>query len=216
MCCGHAQVDHTPRVGGVDDAETGTNDGLELPAEPVHPPELVLPPPLILPPEPEGSTELVLPPPLALPPEPYAGHEAATGSAVAEAETTGPLGNLVAAHFQRVEIAMLGRILTTTLVGALPATMVRVERRRTLLERLLRRPGVAIGVGVSFDDQLLTFRAPDVGVTEASVGHIVGGVVLSSKKVPVAEWLTLLGDMLDHATQDDEAARTALERALLP
>jgi hypothetical protein len=128
---------------------------------------------------------------------------------------TGPLGDLVAAHFQRVEIAMLGRILTTTLLGALPASMVRVERRRTLLDRLRRRSGVVVGVGVSAGDQLLSFRAPDVGVTQASVGHIVGGVVLSSRPVPVAEWLVLLGALLEQATTDDGATRLALERALL-
>ena len=44
-----------------------------------------------------------------------------------------PLGDLVVAHFRRVEVAMLGRVLITTLSGALPAAMVRVERRRRLL-----------------------------------------------------------------------------------
>ena len=110
---------------------------------------------------------------------------------------------------------MLGRILTTTLVGALPASMVRLERRRTVIDRLSRRPGVVVGVGVSFGDQLLTFRAPEVGITEATVGHLVGGVVLSHRRVPVAEWLDLLGGLLEHATAEDETTRLSLEKALL-
>jgi hypothetical protein len=135
--------------------------------------------------------------------------------AEAKPETAGPLGNLVAAHLQRVEIAMLGRILTTTLVGALPASMVRVERRRTLLERLRRRPGQAIGVSVTSDDRMLSFRAPDVGVTEATVSHVVGGVVLSSRTVPVPDWLSMLAEMLNQATNNDETIRLALERTLI-
>jgi hypothetical protein len=110
---------------------------------------------------------------------------------------------------------MLGRVLTTTLDGALPASMMRVERRRTLLDRFRRRPGRAIGVSVTLDDQMLTFRAPDVGVTEASVSHVVGGVVLSRRPVPVPEWLTMLAAMLNRATNDDAAIRLALEQALL-
>jgi hypothetical protein len=125
-----------------------------------------------------------------------------------------PLGNLVAAHFQRVEVAMLSRILTTTLAGALPASMVRVERRRNLAQRLFGRSGHAIGISIKAGDETLTFRAPQVGVTEASVSHTVHGVVLSSTRITVAEWLSQLADVLNKTTNDDEATRIALERVL--
>jgi hypothetical protein len=62
---------------------------------------------------------------------------------------------------------------------------------------------------------MLAFRAPDVGVTEATVSHVVGGVVLSSRPVPVPDWLSMLAEMLDHATNDDETIRLALQRALI-
>ncbi len=130
-------------------------------------------------------------------------------------QPAGPLGNLVAAHLHRVEVAMLGRILTTTLVGALPPAMVRVERRRNLAKWLLRRPGHAVGIAITAADKTLTFRAPEVGVTEASVSHTVHGVVLSTTRITVADWLSQLADVLNTATDDDEATRTALERALL-
>jgi hypothetical protein len=125
-----------------------------------------------------------------------------------------PLGNLVAAHFQRIEVAMLSRILTTTLAGALPASMLRVERRRNLAQRLMGRPGHAIGISITADDETLTFRAPQVGVTEATVSHTVRGVVLSSTRVSVAEWLSQLADLLNRTTTEDEATCIALERVL--
>jgi hypothetical protein len=130
-------------------------------------------------------------------------------------EPTGPLGNLVAAHLQRVEIALLGRVLTTTLAGALPAAMVRVERRRSLIDRLARRPGQAIGVRIAAGDKILSFRAPDVGVTEATISHAVRGVVLSTDEVPVSDWIGQLGEVLNQVAADDDATRAALQRALL-
>ena len=123
-----------------------------------------------------------------------------------------PLGDLVVAHFRRVEVAMLGRVLITTLSGALPAAMVRVERRRRLLPG---RGGEPIGITITAGDRTLTFRAPEVGVAEASIGHVVRGVQLSSTPVPVAQWLDVLSEVLQQLTADDDATRAALERALL-
>ena len=71
------------------------------------------------------------------------------------------LGDLVAAHFARVEVALLSRALVGTLAGALPARMLRVERRRSLADRLARRPGVVIGVHIHAYDQTLMLRAAD-------------------------------------------------------
>jgi hypothetical protein len=108
---------------------------------------------------------------------------------------------------------MLGRILISTLGGALPASMIRLERQRSVGRRLLGRTGDPIGVSITAGERTLTFRAPQFGVAEASAGHIVRGVVLSSTPMPVAQWLDELGALLDQVTRDDEATRTALERA---
>jgi len=132
-----------------------------------------------------------------------------------EPTTPGPLGNLVVAHFRRVEIAMLGRVLITTLGGALPASMVSLERRRSWGQRLTGRAGEAIGITVTAGDRALSFRAPEVGAVQASIGHVVHGVVLSSTPVPIDQWLDQLGAVLDRLTNDDEATRVSLERALL-
>jgi hypothetical protein len=139
-----------------------------------------------------------------------------TSTPESEPEPAAPLGNLVAAHFQRVEVAMLGRILATTLAGALPKAMVRVERHRTIAERLTARPGQPVGVSITSGDKTLTFRAPEVGVIEASVSHTVRGVVLSTARVTVPEWLDQLAAVLNTTTETDAATRAALERALLP
>lgn len=164
------------------------------------------------------STSLVLPDEQT-PPSPLADPEPAdrvpADLAPAESAATGPLGDLFAAQMQRVEIAMLSRILATTLAGALPPSMVRVERRRTVGQRLHRQPESVIGVSVDAGDKTLTFRAPAVGDIHATVSHTVRGVVLSSASVPVAEWLSQLADVLNAASADDHATRTALQQALL-
>lgn len=139
----------------------------------------------------------------------------AKAAETADAAEPGPLGDLVVAHFQRVEIALLGQVLITTLAGALPASIVRVHRRRSLLQRLSGRPGQPIGITITAGDRMLSFRAPEIGIAEASVGHAVRDVVLSTSPVSVARWLDELGELLNQLTRDDQATRMALERALL-
>src|SRR4051794_6239839 len=164
--------------------------------QPVEPPER---------PRPATSLEI---PDAGAPPQPASvGPEAAAES--------GPLGDLVAAHFRRVEVAMLARVLITTLGGALPASMVRVQRRRSRWQRLIGRPGQLIGITITAGDRMLSFQAPEIGIAEASVGHAVRGVVLSSSPVPVPRWLDELAELLNRVTREDEATRMALERALL-
>jgi hypothetical protein len=121
----------------------------------------------------------------------------------------------VVAHFQRVEIAMLGQVLITTLAGALPASIVHVQRRRSPWARLRGRPGQPIGVTITAGDRTLSFRAPEIGVAEATVGHAVRGVVLSTSPVSVSQWLEELGALLNELTRHDQATRIALERALV-
>lgn len=126
-----------------------------------------------------------------------------------------PLGNLVTQHLARVEVTLLSRVLVTTLAGALPASMLRVEHRRSLTDRIARRPGAVIGVHVRAYDQTLTLRAPEVGAVQAGAEHAVHGVVLSRERLTVAAWLDRLAKLLNQLATDDDATRTALQRALL-
>lgn len=118
-----------------------------------------------------------------------------------------PLGDPVAAHFQRLEIAMLSRVLTTTQAGAPPPAMVRAERRRTFVEWLTRRPGAAIGLNITDGDKGLTFRAPDIGAPETSVNHTVRGITVSTTPITVTERIDQLAELLNEATNDDESTR---------
>lgn len=125
------------------------------------------------------------------------------------------LGSLVTQHFQRVEVAMLGRVLASTLAGALPPAMVQIESERSVGDRLRGRPGTIVGVRVLAGDVALGYRAPEVGRTEATVSHVVRGIVLSTRTVGVAEWLEALGSVLDAQAEQDSGAREALEKFLL-
>jgi len=130
-------------------------------------------------------------------------------------ETPEPaLGNLVSQHLARVEATLLSRVLVATLAGALPATVLRVERRRSFADRLARRPGVVIGVQIHAYDQTLTFRAAEFGAIQAGVEHTVRGVVLSREQLTVPAWLDRLAELLNQLAADDHATRTALQRAL--
>jgi hypothetical protein len=130
-------------------------------------------------------------------------------------ETPEPaLGNLVTQHLARVEATLLSRVLVGTLAGALPATILRVERRRSFADRLARRPGVVIGVHIHAYDQTLTFRAAEFGAIQAGAEHTVRGVVLSRELLTVPAWLDRLADLLNRLAADDQATRAALRRAL--
>ncbi|MBL7490769.1 hypothetical protein I6A62_22395 [Frankia sp. AgW1.1] len=110
---------------------------------------------------------------------------------------------------------MLAHVLVTTLAGALPPSMVRVERRRSVTGRLARRPGEPVGVSVLAADRMLTFRIPALGLIEASVSHVVHGVVLSTAPTTVTDWLDQLSALLTEISRRDEATRGALERFLV-
>ncbi len=125
-----------------------------------------------------------------------------------------PLGRLVATRLQQLEIAMLGRVLATTLAQALPAHMVDVEWRRGLADRLTRTPAHVEAVTVRAGERTLGFRSSSDGRTESTVSHVVGGVVLSRRAVPLGDWLAELGQLLDRVGAENEATRQALRRAL--
>lgn len=125
-----------------------------------------------------------------------------------------PLGTLVSGHLQRVEIALLARILATTLAGALPPAMIDVDTRRTLGDRLARRPGVVVGVSIHTPTRTLTFRARAVGDVKATVDHRIHGVTISHQRVTVAHWLDELAMVLDAVAAEDDSTRAALERVL--
>jgi hypothetical protein len=131
-----------------------------------------------------------------------------------EDDTGRPLGRLVGALTAHADVASLTAVLTGTLADLLPGDLVRVERDRSLADRLHGRPGRPVGITVPAGDHELTLRT--VGHrTEAEIAHTVRGVTLSRRPVPITEWIEQLAAALDAQAAHDDAARAALDRLLL-
>jgi hypothetical protein len=126
-----------------------------------------------------------------------------------------PLGHLVAALAPHADVASMTTILTATLADVLPKDLVRVEYRRSLGDKLAGRVGDPVAVSVGTGDRELTLRADARGGTEATIAHIVRGVVLSRSPVSIPEWIDALAAEVDRAAARDDAARAALDRLLL-
>lgn len=111
------------------------------------------------------------------------------------------------------DVDTYARVLTATLGDALPAGMVRVERDRSLGDRLAGRPGRVVAVTVSGRDRELVLRETGRGVT-TSIVRAVRGVVIARDEVDLDAWLTALAAEVSTAARSSAASRTALERFL--
>jgi hypothetical protein len=126
-----------------------------------------------------------------------------------------PLGHLIGALSAHADVESMTEVLTATLADLLPARLVRIERRRTLADRLAGRAGTPVALSVLAGDRELTLQALADGGTEAVIVHTVRGVVLSRTPVPVTDWIAALATELDRRAAEDDAARAALQRLLL-
>ncbi|HET8583491.1 MAG TPA: hypothetical protein VFL65_09570 [Jatrophihabitans sp.] len=126
-----------------------------------------------------------------------------------------PLGHLVAALSAHADVVSMTQVLTATLADLLPGSLVQVERRRSVADRLAGRPGTPVSLTVRGTDRDLVLAAGRDGTPEAQIVHTVRGVVLSRTAVPITEWITALAAELDRRAASDEAARAALDRLLL-
>lgn len=126
-----------------------------------------------------------------------------------------PLGHLIAALSAHADVVSLSQVLTVTLADTLPAGMVRIERHRTLTDRIAGRPGHPIAVTIAADDKILTLKTPPDGPVEATVTHTVRGVTLSRTPMSPQMWIAELATALTKLADTDETTRTALERLLL-
>ena len=131
----------------------------------------------------------------------------------------GPLGDLqlvatmLAAQGQ--DLASLTRLLAETLAGVLPPDMVRIERDRSLGDRMAGRPGrpVSVEINGAAGDFALTDRS---GRVVGEFRRTVNGVVISRRAIGVPEWLELLATELQTWAAADAGARAALGRLLGP
>jgi hypothetical protein len=126
------------------------------------------------------------------------------------------LGRLVGAlGSDGLDLAALSRILTGSLIDALPAGMVEVERDRSLADRMAGREGIVDKLTVRAGDRLLILQRGHRGDTDAYIAHEVRGVTISRSPVSITEWVTALAEELSTRAEVDEAARSALQRLLL-
>jgi hypothetical protein len=112
------------------------------------------------------------------------------------------------------DLDVYARVLTTSLAEALPPGMVTVEHDRSLSDRMAGRPGTVRSLRVEAGDATLELARGRGGVPVARVARAVRGVVISSKEVPVEEWVQALADHLANRAKESASARAALARLL--
>lgn len=105
------------------------------------------------------------------------------------------------------------RVLASTVGGLLPASMVEVDYERSLGDRMAGRTGKATAIRLRLGEQTLSL-ASRRGTLVATVAHEVRGVTISTKEVPVAEWVRELAVYLTSAASDSAEARQALGKLL--
>jgi len=122
-----------------------------------------------------------------------------------------PLAALVSR--QAADLEVYAGFLFAALDGALPADLLRVERRQSVSDRLRGRPGEVLAVSVRLGEQLFGLRRRAVGApTEASVAHEVGGIVLSTRRLGLADWSQQLAIALHRLASENAGAAVALNR----
>lgn len=111
------------------------------------------------------------------------------------------------------DAATFARVLATTLPEALPPDMVRVERDRSLADRLAGRAGEPRSITVTFPEKVLELATAD-GRVVAEARTVVRGVVISRARLGVDEWVQVLASELASLATHDAAARAALASLL--
>jgi hypothetical protein len=115
------------------------------------------------------------------------------------------------------DLSLYAGFLLGTLSSALPAELVEVERKRSLLARLRGAEAPVVAATVRLGDQTFTLRRARVGARAvATVRHESGGVVLRTDPVDLDEWSQRLAVALgEYADEHAEAAET-LRRFTMP
>jgi hypothetical protein len=112
------------------------------------------------------------------------------------------------------DLEVYSRVLTGSLVDALPAGMVEVQRDQSMRDRLAGRPGTVRSVRIALGETSLELAAGKSGAPIARCQRAVRGVIISSKEITVEEWTRMLADELATRARDSAAARAALGKLL--
>ncbi|MFJ7306100.1 hypothetical protein [Streptomyces sp. NPDC099088] len=122
---------------------------------------------------------------------------------------------LLAAALRRdsADLTLYARVLAETLTDSLPPGTVRVERTRTLADRLAGREGTVGAVDIALGEQRLSLQT-HAGAATGEIRHEVRGIVLSRRPVTLEEWTDALARALAEAAASNARAREAVERFL--
>lgn len=122
-----------------------------------------------------------------------------------------PLAALVSRQASDLEV--YAGFLFAALDGALPAELLVVERKASVADKIRGRPARTVAVSVRLGDRRFVLRRSAPGAaTQSSICHEVGGIVLSTAQVPLAEWSAQLTTALHQLAQHNAGAATALQR----
>jgi len=111
------------------------------------------------------------------------------------------------------DLSLYAKVLTVNLVDSLPSGAVRVERKRSVSDRMAGREGTVSSLDVALGEQRLSLRA-DRGRMVGEICKEVRGIVLSRREVGLDEWIDALAQALAEAAASSARARQAIEKFL--
>lgn len=122
---------------------------------------------------------------------------------------------LLAAALRRdsADLDLYAKVLSVNLADSLPPGAVRVERKRSMQDRMSGREGAVLSLDVALGEQRLALRI-DRGRVIGEVSKEVRGIVLSRQQVGLDEWIGALAKALAETAASSARAREALERFL--
>jgi hypothetical protein len=115
------------------------------------------------------------------------------------------------------DLSLYAGFLLSTLSSALPAELVEVERKGSLLGRLRGAQAPVVAATVRLGDQSFTLRRERVGAPAvATIRHESGGIALRTETVGLDEWSHRLAAALGAYADRHAGAAEALRRFTLP
>jgi hypothetical protein len=115
------------------------------------------------------------------------------------------------------DLSLYAGFLLSTLSSALPAELVEVERKGSMLGRLRGADAPVVATTVRLGDQGFTLRRERVGAPAvATIRHESGGIALRTETVDLDEWSHRLAAALGAYADRHSGAAEALRRFTLP
>jgi hypothetical protein len=115
------------------------------------------------------------------------------------------------------DLSLYAGFLLSTLSSALPAELVEVERKSSLLGRLRGEDPPVVAATVRLGDQSFVLRRERVGApAAATIRHESGGIALRTDTVGLDEWSHRLAAALGAYADRHAGAAEALRRFTLP